>query len=349
VLISLCETNNVHYYASTNDLPFGSCVTNEIYKTDYLLMRRIPARGARWRMGLASTNPLFLSSYAGHDTYHYVNLTNDYYISVFEVTQRQYWRVMGAEAGAFTDEAKYPGHWLYPAVGVTFATAYGSMAKVDASSLVGRLRKLTGTAITLPSEEQWEFACRAGTDTAFSDGTDSKIRQRISAQCWYNGNSKVEGQCQPHEVGTKLPNPWGLYDMHGNAAEWTLSYYNLSVSADEVTEPVVRSWSDVAQRSGCYSFNEDAAASSAVRTGLKDAAGVRLMLALPPVAYTPPTKVVVTDWPFWGCDDSVTNRATCVIGTFATSSIVSLNAPFEFLLEDQNLGILKPGFLLLFR
>ena len=346
MLIGLKEKNDVHYYASTNDLPFGSCVTNEIYLTDYLLLRRIPARGARWRMSLAADNPLVASVYDGHDgVYHYVNMTNDYYVGVFEVTQRQYWRVMGGETGNFTDEAKYANHWLYPAVGVTRALAYGESTKPSATSLIGRLRTLTGLELTLPTEEQWEFACRAGTGTAFSDGTDREIHDNVKKLCWYNQNAGG----QPHVVGTKLPNPWGLYDMHGNAAEWTMSYYNTSVTADEVTEPVRRSGSKFLQRSGCFNYGITAATSAAARTDLNDAAGVRLLLPAPDVGCTPPVKLDVTDWPFWGCDESVTNRPACAMSPSTATPLVSLDAPFEVLLTDLDLGVLKPGFLLLFR
>ena len=345
MLIGLKEKNDVHYYASTNDLPFGSCVTNEIYLTDYILMRRIPARGARWRMSLPADNALAVGNKNHDGVLHYVNMTNDYYISVFEVTQRQYWRVMGSEVGNFTDEATYPGHWLYPAVGVSRVNAYGDGAKISASSLVGRLRTLTGAELALPTEEQWEYACRAGTGTAFSDGTDSDIANNIKLLCWYNGNSGGH----PHVVGTRLPNPWGLYDMHGNAAEWTMSL-SASATPDEVTEPVQRSGSTYLQRSGCYNYAPSAATSASGRTGLTDAAGVRLLLPAPDVGCTPPEKLDVTDWPFWGCDESVTNRATCVVSTSAESAaFVSLDAPFELLLENLDLGIDAPGFLLMFR
>jgi formylglycine-generating enzyme required for sulfatase activity len=127
-----------------------------------------------------------------------VTFAKPFCLGKYEVTQAQWDAVMG----------KWKHHFLNPRHPVESATW------VDCQAFVNKLKeRAPGREFRLPSEAEWEYACRAGSTTRFSFGNDEKD---LDDHAWHGGNAKRT----THPVGQKKPNAWGLHDMHGNVWEW---------------------------------------------------------------------------------------------------------------------------------
>ena len=190
----------------------------------------------------------------GDEILHQVTLTRGYWLGKYEVTQAQYEAIMGENPSRFkgTDQ---------PVESVSWNDAMAFCEKLtEREQAAGRLLK--GYEYTLPTEAQWEYACRAGTMTAFNNGTNIETDDQVYGECpnldplgWYWCNS----ESKTHPVGQKQPNDWGLYDMHGNVFEWCLdakNRYPTTPVVDPVQEDIEPYY---AVRGGSYSYYDDGA------------------------------------------------------------------------------------------
>jgi formylglycine-generating enzyme required for sulfatase activity len=134
---------------------------------------------------------------------HRVRITKPFYLGVFEVTQAQYEQVMGSNPSRFKEDANCPVEQVSWDEASTFCRKLGELPEERSGQ----------RAYRLPTEAEWEQACRCGTTTRWYSGDDEAGLKEIA---WYNANAGGK----THPVGQKKPNAWGLYDMHGNVHQW---------------------------------------------------------------------------------------------------------------------------------
>ena len=151
-----------------------------------------------------------------------VTLSHGFWMLETEVTQKMWIAVMGsAKAAKWTE--KYGKGDKYPAYEIDWTEA-----KKFGETLTEQMRKAglvpSGWKLDLPSEAQWEYACRAGGKGRFCFGDDENL---LGEYAWYSANSGITN----HPVGTKQANAWGLYDLHGSVWEWTDSWYDTTLKA----------------------------------------------------------------------------------------------------------------------
>ena len=245
---------------------------NPVYKTDKLVMRRICAKDKVWQ--------------GGGDTKYWVKLTNDYLIAVFETTQAQWTKIYGTNFSYFADAADAD---YRPAENMTQieviggrveyskrsdATSYkyyrtvvgneiynfptnGYLHDISQNTFMRKMWTKTNYEFFLPTEAQWEYACRAGTTTAYNHGKPSAVIGSASEVGWTSYNSGGT----THVVGTKPCNAFGLYDMHGNVMEMTAAAGSITSNSnghgdtedDPIIEPLGTAVNDVSvKRGGAY-------------------------------------------------------------------------------------------------
>ncbi len=158
---------------------------------------------------------------------HKVTITRGFWLGKYEVTQRQWESVMRTNHSRFRDPDN-------PVENVSWH---------DCEAFIRRVNSVLGGAARFPTEAEWEYACRAGSDKPVHDG------KAIDDVAWYDLNS----DSQAHEVGCNKPNAWGFYDMHGNVLEWCADWFSkLKGDAVDPKGPPMGSFKIL--RGGCWFF-----------------------------------------------------------------------------------------------
>ena len=159
------------------------------------------------------------------ETEHNVSLTKGFYLGKYEVTQAQYEAVMtGNTDGLSATPSNWSGNPNRPVEKVSHDDVQVFLSRLNTQQSANIP---AGWAYVLPTESQWEYACRAGTTTAYSWGDDIN-----ATRANYNSNIR-----QTRDVGNYAANPWGFFDMHGNVWEWTADWFGAYPVGNPVTDP----------------------------------------------------------------------------------------------------------------
>ena len=153
-----------------------------------------------------------------------VVITRGFWMSVYEVTQENYQAVMNENPSHFIGETRRPVEKVNWHDALRYCDERTRMEREEGSLPAGYRYRL-------PTEAEWEYACRAGDSGPYSFGNNTSLGE-IEAFAWHAVNS----DSTTHEVGLKRPNPWGLYDMHGNVWEWCSDIWNGRYPGGEVVD-----------------------------------------------------------------------------------------------------------------
>lgn len=239
------------YYPAVDFLP-GGIIGNSDYRESSLVMRKVPAAGVEWMMGSIAESGRNQANEASHK----VRIDENYYLGVFPVTQSQWALIQPSRQFPSCFQYEADKKWrpveniCYNEIRLSNSETTGSSDyywpnNPHQNSFLGRLRTKTGIDFDMPSEAQWEYACRAGNgEGRWGDGSDytsSATDANLTRLACYGraniqnsvseGNttwSAADGGTMP--VGTHEQNAWGFYDMHGNIFEWCLDWFENDIS-----------------------------------------------------------------------------------------------------------------------
>ena len=231
------QDDQVRYYVSSNAIP-GGLMESPAYRETHMVLRRIDAKNMTWTMDLISS-----------DGPHSVTLQNSFYAAVFPVTQGQFYNITATRSTAGYASsprfARRPVHVSYNRMREssdnTGDTDYYYPADPSLQSVIGVVNSRTGLAFDLPSEAQWDYACRSGLSdgkNSWNNGVTPRTDDNMPGRSKSNGGFKDGSEAPTSSdedygtpvVGSYEPNKYGLYDMHGALAEWCLDWYIANAS-----------------------------------------------------------------------------------------------------------------------
>lgn len=162
---------------------------------------------------------------------HNVKITQPFFLGVYPVTQAEYLEVLGTNPSDFSGNDRRPVDCVTWLDAVVFCNTLSEVERLQPCYRInGESVSIVGeSGYRLPTEAEWEYACRAGTTTKWSFGDDES---QLMESAWYASNSAefrwitFDNVLTTHPVGEKQPNPWGLHDMHGNVIEWCWDWYD---------------------------------------------------------------------------------------------------------------------------
>ncbi len=226
--------------------------SNDVWKTTKIVMKRIPAADNEFWMGPSEDDEKTVASdywtypRAGESRFQ-AKLSSDFYIGIFELTQKQYQMLTGERPSYYTNET----YWT------TRPLEYTKLETMNAEGgFIDLAASMFGKAIGLPTEAQWEYAAKALYDGAgYPSGLELTAASELVMEYYASRGHSSEGRSDDagaggtYLVGCGNPNPFGLYNMYGNVAEWTsdkvrrdlASYYGWTSGGDAIVDPVCSS------------------------------------------------------------------------------------------------------------